>query len=89
MATTPSLHSLLQHSLVWILVTRTKVKVLWIKYWMHNLHANTNIHVDQHIRMQFKLLKRWNINRFYDKIENLTYEFILAYSPQTHKMLKY
>lgn len=57
---------------------------------MHNIHANTNIHVEQHITMQFKLLKRWNINRCYDKIEkNLTYEFILAYSPQTHEMLKY
>lgn len=52
-----------------ILVTRTKVKVLWMKYWMHNIHANTNIHVDQHITMQFKLLKRWNINRCYDKFE--------------------
>jgi hypothetical protein len=56
---------------------------------MHNIHANTNIHVDQHITKQFKLLKRWNINRCYGKIENLTYEFILAYSPQTQEMLKY
>jgi hypothetical protein len=57
---------------------------------MHNIHANTNIQVDQHISMQFKLLKRWNINRCYDKIEKkITYEFILAYSPQTQEMLEY